>query len=118
VSELKELKEVKHETPFGAPIVIDALPPAIAEVFAEMDFNDDGTIDAQELEADGALDEVYAALQKLGITDKALTLALGIEPPAIRKARRDARKANRGKKPLPQAQTNKVTSAPVTAKRI
>jgi hypothetical protein len=123
VSEIKELKELKIDTPFGAPIVIDALPPAIAEVFAEMDINDDGTIDAQELEADGALDEVYAALQKLGISDKALSQALGIDPPAIRKARRDQRKSdrdtrktNKGKKPLVQPQVAERVVARVAAR--
>jgi hypothetical protein len=95
---VSELKPIKYETPFGEPIKLAELPPVVAEVFAEMDFNDDGTIDAQELESDTALDEVFAALKKLGVSEKALSLALGIDPPAIRKARRDARKADREKR--------------------
>lgn len=110
---MSELKPIKHETPFGEVIKLAELPPVVAEVFAEMDFNDDGTIDAQELETDGALDEVYAALKKLGVSDKSLRLALGIDTPDARKARRDARKADREKR---KANQGKKPATPASAK--
>jgi hypothetical protein len=96
--EEEKLPEVKHEMQPVPVIVLADLPPQVAEVLATLDVNDDGTLDAQELETDGAMDEIYAALQKLGVSDKSLELALGIAPPAVRKARRDQRKADRDAK--------------------
>jgi hypothetical protein len=88
---VEKLKDIKHETPKGPEIVVKEFIPPVSPVADKLDIVDDGTLAAQELESDGALDEVYGALQKLGISDKAISLALGIDPPAIRKGRRDAR---------------------------
>lgn len=93
---MSELKEVKHAMPFGE-VLVSSLPTAVQEVVAELnlDTDADGTLSAQELEVDGAMDEIYAALKKLGVSDKSLNLAFGIDTPDARKKKRDERKAKR-----------------------
>jgi hypothetical protein len=96
---MSELKENKHEMPFGPIIEIpEWVPPEqVAGIMAVFDTDADGVISAQEAKADAAHESLFQVLTKLGASPEALKEALGIEPAAERSKQRKLEKDNRDK---------------------
>lgn len=59
------------------------------------DVDGDGAITALDEEASKAFAEVYEALKKLGVSEDAMLLVFGIEPPDVRQSRLEKRASKR-----------------------